>query len=65
MESIGRGLIGLMALQKDKPEAQKIAQGLAVQKEGLVVKATLSVSADDVVELMRADAARKAAKSAQ
>jgi len=65
MESIGRGLISLLALQKEKPEALKIAQGLALQKEGLVVKVTLSLSADDAVELMRADAARKAAKSAE
>jgi len=64
IESIGRGLIGLLSLQKDKPEAQKIAQGLAVQKEGLMVKVTLALSADDAVELMKADAARKAAAKA-
>jgi len=64
IESIGRGLIGLMALQTEKPEAQKLAQGLAVQKEGMVVKVTLALSADDAVGLMRTDAARKAAQSA-
>jgi hypothetical protein len=63
IESIGRGLIGLMSLQKEKPEAQKIVQGLAVQKDGLVVKASLSLSADDAVELLKAEAARKAAKA--
>jgi hypothetical protein len=65
IESIGRGLIGLLSLQKEKPEAQKIAQGLVVQKQGLVVKATLSLSADDAVELLKADAARKAAAKAE
>lgn len=63
IESIGRGLIGLLSLQQDKPEAQKIAQGLAVQRDGLVVKASLSLPADAAVEIIKADAARKAAKA--
>lgn len=65
IESIGRGLIGLMSLQRERPEAQEIARGLAVERDGLVVKATLSLSADAAVEIMKADAARKAAAKAE
>jgi hypothetical protein len=62
VESIGRGLVGLLALQKDKPEAQKLAQGLAVQQDGAAVTVKLSILAEEVVGMMKAGAAKKAAK---
>lgn len=63
IEAVGRGLIGLMSLQP-KPEAQQFAQSLAVEQEGLVVQVRLALSADDAVQLMKDDAARKAAANA-
>jgi hypothetical protein len=62
IETVGRGLLSLMALQKEKPEAQRLAQGLTVQREAAVVLVKLALPAQDVVEMMKADAARKAAK---
>ena len=61
-ESIGRGLVGLLALQKDKPDNMKLAQGLSVQQEGAGVTVKLSLPAGDVVGMMKAGAAKKAAK---
>ena len=63
IEAVGRGLIGLMSLQP-KPEGQKFAQALSVQQEGLVVRVRLALTADDAVQLMKDDAARKAAAKA-
>jgi hypothetical protein len=63
IESIGRGLLGLMALQSDKPEAVKLSQALAIQQEGAGVIVKLALPADDVVEMMKAGAAKKAAQN--
>jgi len=60
IESIGRGLLGLLALQSDKPESVKLAQALAIQQEGAGVIVKLSLSVDDVVGMMKAGAAKKA-----
>jgi hypothetical protein len=62
IESIGRGLLGLLALQTDKPDSVKLAQALAIQKEGASVMVKLSLSADDFVGMMKAGAAKKAAQ---
>ena len=62
LEAVGRGLIGLMSLQSDKPENVKLAQALAVERAGANVMVRLAMPADDVVGMMKADAARKAAK---
>jgi len=62
MESIGRGLMGLMALQKDKPESTKLAEALSIQQEGASVTVKLSLPAGDMVGMMKAGAAKKAAK---
>ena len=63
IESIGRGLLGLMALQTDKPESVKLAQALAIQQEGAGVIVKLALPADVVVEMMKAGAAKKAAQN--
>jgi len=63
IESIGRGLIGLMALQTDKPESVKLAQALAISQEGAGVTVKLTLPAEDVVEMMKAGAAKKAAQN--
>ena len=62
IESIGRGLIGLMALQTDKPESVKLAQALAISQEGAGVTVNLALPAEEVVQMMKASAAKKAAQ---
>jgi hypothetical protein len=58
--AIAKGLVSLMKLQKEKPEALKVADALSVKQDGASVVATLSMPSADVIELMKADAARKA-----
>jgi hypothetical protein len=65
MASIGQGLISLMKLQQGKPEAVKFAEGLTLKQDGSRVTVSLTMAATDAVEMMKADAARKAAKAAQ
>lgn len=60
--SVLQGLIGLMKLQEDKPEAAKFAKALTLKQEGASVNLSLAMSAEDVVVGMKADAARKAAQ---
>jgi hypothetical protein len=62
IESIGRGLLGLMALQTDKPESVKLAQALAISQEGAGVTVNLALPAEEVVQMMKAGAAKKAAQ---
>jgi hypothetical protein len=63
--SIAQGLIALMKLQQDKPEALKFAQGLTLKQEGPRVTISLNLSADDAVSMMKAHAARKAQQKAE
>ncbi len=65
ISSVAQGLVALMKLQKDKPESVKVAEALAFQRDGARVVANLRVPADDLVRLIKADAARKAAKKAE
>ena len=65
MASIAQGLISLMKLQQEKPETVKLAQGLALKQDGSHVTVSLSLPATDAVEIMKADAARKAQKKAE
>lgn len=62
IESIGRGLVGLLALQKDKPDNTKLAQALSIKQEGAGVTVKLSLPAGDMVGMMKTGAAKKAAK---
>jgi len=62
MESVGRGLVGLLALQKEKPENGKLAQGLSIQQEGARITVKLSLPAADLVGMMKFGAAKKTAK---
>jgi hypothetical protein len=64
MLSIAQGLISLMKLQKDKPEPARIAQALTLKQEGPTLVANLTLPANDVIDMMKADAARKAEKKA-
>lgn len=62
--SIGQGLIALMKLQAGRPEAVKLADALSLKQEGPQVVVNLTLPANEAVELIRADAARKAKKRA-
>ena len=64
MTSVGQGLVALMKLQKDNPGSVKLAEGFSLKQGGSSVVASLAVPAADVIELMKADAARKAQKKA-
>jgi hypothetical protein len=65
MASIAQGLISLMKLQQEKPEAVKLAQCLALKQDGSRVTLSLSMALGDAVDIMKADAARKAQKKAE
>ena len=58
---IAQGLLALAKLQTDKPEAVKVANAVNLKQDGARVVGTLALPAGDVVEMMKADAARKAA----
>ena len=58
-------MIGLLKLQKDKPEAAKFLQAVALKQDGASIVLTIDVPTDDVVNAMKASEERKAAKAAQ
>jgi hypothetical protein len=60
--SIGRGIIGLMALQTEKPESVKLAQGLSIQENGASVVVNLTLPAQEMLGIIHNKA--KAAKRA-
>ena len=65
MASVGQGLVALMKLQKDNPGSVKLAEALSLKQDGAGVVAALAVSTDEAIEMMKADAARKAQKKAE
>jgi hypothetical protein len=65
MSAIAQGMIGLMKLQKDKPEASKFLQAIAFKQDGASIVLTIDVPTDDVVGAMKASEERKAAKATQ
>jgi hypothetical protein len=62
LASIAQGLLALGKLQTDKPEAVRLAEAVKLVQDGSRVTASLSLPGATVVEIMKADAARKAAK---
>ncbi len=60
MHSIAQGLVSLMKLQKEKPIGVKIAEAIELHQEGPAVTAHLALPANDVIELIKTQAARKA-----
>ena len=65
MMSIAQGMIGLLKLQKDKPEATKFLQAIALKQDGASLVLTIDIPTDDVVKAMKASEERKAAKAAE
>jgi len=65
MALVGQGLLALMKLQKDNPGSVRLAEALSLKQDGSGVVAALAVPTAEVIEFMRADAARKAKKKAE
>ncbi len=64
MLSVGQGLVALLKLQQDNPEATKLADGLSLSQNGTNVAATLALPSAQAVDLLKAGAAKQAAKKA-
>jgi hypothetical protein len=65
MATVAQGLIALGKLQNEKPEAVKLANAISLKQDGANVVARLSLPAEDVLAIMKADAERKAARKAR
>ncbi len=65
MASIGNGLISLMKLQREKPEAVKFADALSLKQNDVEVAVSFKLPAGDLIEMMKAEAARKAKRQAE
>ena len=65
MASVGQGLLALMKLQQGNPGSVKLAEALSLKQEGAGVVVALAVPAAEAIEVMKADAARKAQKKAE
>ena len=53
MASIGQGLISLMKLQNEKPEAVKLAEALALKQDGSTVVVHCTLATDEVVSWIK------------
>ena len=62
---VGQGLVALMKLQRGNPGSAKLAEALTLKQDGAGLVATLALSTDEAIALMKADAARKAQKKAE
>ena len=62
--SIAQGLVALMKLQTNKPETARLANALEITQDGSTILGNLNMPASEAVEIMKADAARKAAAQA-
>jgi hypothetical protein len=65
MTAIAQGMIGLLKLQKDKPEVAKFLQAINLKQDGSSLVLGLNMATDDVVGAMKASAERKAARKAE
>jgi hypothetical protein len=65
MALVGQGLVALMKLQKDEAGSVKLAEGLSLKQNGSGVVVSLTVPTTGAIELMKADAAKKAQKKAK
>jgi hypothetical protein len=62
---VGRGLVALMTLQKDNPGAVTLGDAITLKLDGATVVASLAIPTGNAIDLMKADAARKAKKQAE
>ena len=61
--SVAQGLLALAKLQTDKPESVAVANAITIKQDGGYVVGSLVLPAGDVVQMMKTDAARKAAQA--
>ena len=61
--SIAQGLLALAKLQTDKPESVKVANAIDLKQDGSRVVGSLAMPATELVDIMKADAARKAKRN--
>ena len=54
-----------MTLQKDNPGAVTLGDAITLKLDGATVVAALAIPTGDAIDLMKADAARKAKKQAE
>lgn len=59
---VARGIIAIIALQPDNPDAVKLARSLSVEQAGSKTIVKLKTPADDIVAAIKANAAKEAAK---
>jgi hypothetical protein len=64
MLSVGQGLVALLKLQQDNPDATKLAQGLSLRQDGTGVAATLALPTAQAIDLLKAGAAKQASRKA-
>ena len=62
--AVGQGLLALVKLQSEKPEAAKLAEAISLKQDGATVVAKVSMPASTAIELFKADEARKEQKRA-
>jgi hypothetical protein len=65
MAAIVQGLAALVKLQQEKPQAIKVAEALSIKQDGPVVLATLALTSEDVVGMMKAGSLKKAQKKSE
>lgn len=58
IQSVGQGLLGLLALQTQNPDAVKLSQAVVVKQEGRSVVAKLTLPVDDVLAMIKAKIAK-------
>ena len=61
---VARGIIAIMGLQTDNPDAVKLSKSLSVEQTGVNATVKLNLPADDIVAAIKANAAKEAAKKA-
>lgn len=64
MYSVAQGLLALMKLE-NKPATAKLANAISVKQDNAWVVATLSIPADDMVQALKAQEARRARRQAE
>jgi len=59
IQSLAQGLVALAALQNNRPEAAKLAQGITVNRKETGVQASLSLPVADVIAMFKQVASRQ------
>jgi len=65
MFSIAQGLVAVMRMQSNNPDAVKLANAVVITQDGSEILGTLELPTNDVVEMLQAGAARMTAARAE